>query len=67
MNEDACRLAAHWPGIERHPRLVFEKMDWAEEFMVSYYLGHGKPFTVVISPSEKEQHDDRQVRSPEGK
>ena len=53
--------AMHLPGILHHPRLVFEKMDWAEEFMVSYYLGHKIPFTVVMSPtpSEKEQHNDR--------
>ena len=60
-NEGGTRLAAHWPEIERHPRLVFEQMGSPESSMVRYYLKRGKPFTVVMSPnpSEKEQHNGK--------
>ena len=58
-NQNRMFVWHHWPAIERHPRLVFEEFSFPESSMVRYYLKRGKPFTVVISPSEKEQHNGR--------
>ena len=41
-------LSAHWPAIERHPRLVFDYIGAAEAAMIRYYIERGEPFSVVI-------------------
>ena len=44
-------IARHWDTIERHPRLVFDKIGPDEEAIIGYYIAKGLPFTVVVGKS----------------
>lgn len=50
MNSRAL-LAWHWPEIEVHPRIIFDRSATTEA-TVRWYLARGKPFTVICQPPE---------------